>query len=62
MQLKMKTGLSGPDYCLAPDDSRTFDDAEGQRLIDAGFAVLDDSEAVGETPTPATSTRSRRQA
>jgi len=53
MQIKMTTGLSGPDFSLSPGDSVTMDDVEGQRLIDAGFAQLDAEAAVGDTPTPA---------
>ncbi|KQN37012.1 hypothetical protein ASG37_04955 [Sphingomonas sp. Leaf407] len=53
MQIKMTAGLSGPDYSLSPGDSVPFDDVEGQRLIDAGFAELDaDKAVVGETTTP----------
>lgn len=67
MQLKMTTGLSGPGLCLSPSDSHPFEDEEGQRLIDAGFAELDtDSVPVGETttptPKPARSGRGRRTA
>lgn len=48
MELKMKTGLSGPEMSLAPGDTKTFDDvAEAQRLIDADFAEL---APVAETP------------
>lgn len=59
MQLKMKTGLSGPDICLAPGDSHPFDDIEGQRLIDADFAELDTSVDAATTPSPPTPKRVR---
>ncbi|PDS67958.1 hypothetical protein [Rhizobium phaseoli] len=39
MLLKMIAGLSGPEFNLAPGDEREFDDAEAERLIEAGFAV-----------------------
>ncbi|MGO7185297.1 hypothetical protein ACCT14_33045 [Rhizobium brockwellii] len=38
MLLKMTTGLSGPDFNLAPGDTHEFDDDEAGRLIEAGFA------------------------
>jgi hypothetical protein len=39
MQLKMKVGLSGPELSLSPGDVHDFEDeAEAQRLIDAGIA------------------------
>ena len=40
MLLKMKLSLCGPELSLAPGDQHDFDKAEGQRLIDAGFAEL----------------------
>jgi hypothetical protein len=43
MKLKMLTGLSGPDYSLAPGDEREFEDAEAGRLIEAGFAIAVES-------------------
>lgn len=51
MKIKMKLGLSGPKMSLAPGDTKDFNDAEGQRLIDAGFAelVLDEVSSVAET-------------
>jgi hypothetical protein len=53
MKIKMKAGLSGPEFSLAPGDTKFFDDAdEAQRLIDAGFAELapaDDQAPVSET-------------
>ena len=39
MKLKMLTGLSGPEYNLAPGDEREFSKVEAVRLIEAGFAV-----------------------
>lgn len=45
MKVKMLTGLSGPEYCLAAGDEHEFGNKEAQRLIDAGFAV-----AVEPTP------------
>ncbi|MEP9401865.1 hypothetical protein [Sphingomonas sp. VNH70] len=53
MQIKMTTGLSGPDFSLSPGDSVPIDDVAGQRLIDAGFAELDAEAAAGDTPTHA---------
>lgn len=38
MKIKMLTGLTGPEYSLAPGDERTFPDAEATRLIAAGYA------------------------
>ena len=39
MLLKMKTSLCGPDLALARGDEHDFtDEAEAQRLIDAGYA------------------------
>ena len=38
VRLKMKTGLSGPKYSLAPNDEHEFSDYEAKRLIEAGFA------------------------
>ncbi len=61
MQLKMKTGLSGPGLSLSPGDSHPFDDVEGQRLIDADFAELDTDEPA-EPEAPAPSARGRRKA
>lgn len=40
--LKMTTGLSGPDFSLLRGDEREFDEAEASRLIRAGFAVATD--------------------
>lgn len=40
--LKMLTGLSGPDFSLSRNDEREFDEAEASRLIRAGFAVATD--------------------
>lgn len=40
--LKMTTGLSGPDFSLSRGDEREFDEAEASRLIRAGFAVATD--------------------
>jgi hypothetical protein len=49
MLLKMKTSLCGPELSLAPGDEHDFtDEAEAQRLIDAGFA----EPAVDATPPP----------
>ncbi|WP_312529465.1 hypothetical protein [Paracoccus sp. (in: a-proteobacteria)] len=52
MKLKMLTGLSGPDYNLAPGDEREFPQPEAIRLIEAGFAVAVDAE-------PETATKKR---
>ena len=49
--LKMKTGLSGPDFCLSNGDEHPFDHtpglegepSEAQRLVDAGFADFCDA-------------------
>ncbi|MGR9420655.1 hypothetical protein [Rhizobium leguminosarum] len=46
MLLKMTAGLSGPDFNLAPGDMHEFDDDEADRLIDAGFAVKAETDAV----------------
>ena len=45
----MLAGLSGPAICLQPGDEHDFDDAEGARLIAAGFAELATAAA---PPTP----------
>lgn len=45
MLLKMTSGLSGPEFNLAPGDEREFDDEEAGRLIDAGFAVKKEAQA-----------------
>jgi hypothetical protein len=45
MLLKMTAGLSGPEFNLAPGDEREFDDAEAERLVDAGFAEKVDAES-----------------
>ncbi|WP_375290910.1 hypothetical protein [Qipengyuania sp.] len=37
--LKMLTGLSGPELTLSPGDEHEFEDAEADRLIEAGFAT-----------------------
>lgn len=39
MRIRMRTGLSGPDYSLIPGDERDFPDKEAIRLIEAGYAV-----------------------
>lgn len=54
MKVKMLTGLSGPEYNLAPGDERDFPDAEGRRLIAAGFAVAVDTpiETATKKPVP----------
>lgn len=39
MKIKMLTGLTGPQYSLAPGDERDFPDAEAKRLIEAGYAA-----------------------
>lgn len=44
MLLKMTTGLSGPDFNLAPGDTHEFDDGEAGRLIEAGFAEKADAD------------------
>ncbi|MGO6737128.1 hypothetical protein ACC732_04335 [Rhizobium ruizarguesonis] len=46
MLLKMTAGLSGPEFNLAPGDEHEFDDAEAERLVDAGFAVKADADDV----------------
>lgn len=60
MKIKMLTGLTGPEYSLAPGEVREFPDAEAQRLVKAGFAipVMDDKRerAVKE---PAAETRAK---
>ncbi|MBY3255574.1 hypothetical protein HFO09_07695 [Rhizobium laguerreae] len=45
MLLKMTTGLSGPDFNLAPGDKHEFDDGEAERLVEAGFAERADADA-----------------
>lgn len=51
MLLKMTAGLSGPEFNLAPGDEYEFDNAEADRLIDAGFAVKADiDDAPAATP------------
>ena len=46
MELKMLTGLCGPDVSLTRGDSHTCDDDfEGVRLVRAGFAEPKDPEA-----------------
>lgn len=49
MKIKMLTGLSGPEYNLAPGDERDFEDAEAIRLVSAGFAVPSDAAPVEVT-------------
>ena len=39
MKLKMLTGLGGPDFTLVRNDEREFEEAEAQRLVEAGYAV-----------------------
>lgn len=39
MLVRMKVGLSGPDFSLQPGDEREFEAAEAIRLVNAGFAV-----------------------
>lgn len=39
MRIRMLTGLSGPEYSLAPGEERDFAQTEALRLIDAGYAV-----------------------
>lgn len=45
MELKMLTGLSGPEYSLSRGDTRDFDLREAVRLVDAGFAKPTDQKA-----------------
>lgn len=40
--LKMLTGLSGPEYTLSRGDEREFGEREASRLIRAGFAEATD--------------------
>ena len=41
MKLKMQTYIAGSEYALQPGDvTDRFPDAEAQRLIDRGYAVL----------------------
>lgn len=57
MEIKMLTGLSGPDYAVAPGDVREFPDDEAARLIAAGFAVpsvKDRAERAVKRPAPET--------
>ncbi|MBX4941168.1 hypothetical protein [Rhizobium binae] len=46
MLLKMTVGLSGPEFNLAPGDEREFDDAQAERLIEAGFAEKAEADEV----------------
>ena len=39
MLIRMRTGLSGPEYNLQAGDEREFPDDEAIRLIKAGYAV-----------------------
>lgn len=55
--LKMLTGLSGPELTLSPGDEHEFEDAEADRLIEAGFAT----EAEGSKP-PAPAKKPRAKA
>lgn len=48
--LKMLTGISGPDFSLSRGDEREFDEAEASRLIRAGFAVATDGFAPIDLP------------
>ncbi|NGO63950.1 hypothetical protein G6N76_09715 [Rhizobium daejeonense] len=50
MLLKMTAGLSGPELNLAPGDEHEFDDAEAERLIEAGFAFKAEENAPVTTP------------
>ena len=45
MELKMLTGLCGPDVSLTRGDPYTCDDFEAVRLVRAGFAKPEDPEA-----------------
>lgn len=38
MKLKMLTSLAGRDFSLSPGDEHEFGEAEGQRLVEAGYA------------------------
>ena len=49
MLLKMTAGLSGPEFNLAPGDEHEFDDAEAERLKEAGFAVDAEPKAPAKT-------------
>lgn len=55
MRLKMKVGLSGNQYTLAPGDERDFPAKEGKRLIAAGFA----DEVKSASPAKASTVRPR---
>ncbi len=59
MKIRMKTGLSGPQFSLAPGDTKDFaDDGEAQRLIDAKFAERVTETAI--TPAPIEETTAER--
>lgn len=59
MLVKMLTGLSGPEYSLAPGEQRDFPDAEALRLIEARFAVpvVAEKRETATKKTPAKETR-----
>ncbi|WP_041527303.1 hypothetical protein [Paracoccus aminophilus] len=59
MRVKMLTGLSGPEYNLAPGDEHDFPKAEGLRLIAAGFAVAMDPAVETATKKPASEKRAK---
>ncbi len=60
MKIRMLTGLSGPEYNLAPGDKRDFPDEEAARLIAAGFAVpVADQETETATKKPAPERRAK---
>jgi hypothetical protein len=54
MKLKLSTSLAGLRHCFVTNDVILREDDEGQRLIDAGFAVLapDDAEVTAFEPDP----------
>jgi len=51
MLLKMTTGLSGPDFNLAPGDEYDFDADEAGRLKAEGFAVDAEPQIVAPAKT-----------
>lgn len=60
MKIKMLTGLSGPEYNLAPGDERDFEDAEAIRLVSAGFAVPAEA-APSETTSKKAAAKTRKK-
>lgn len=56
MKIKMLTSLAGDDFALSPgDETGRFENAEAQRLVEAGYAVpvvTDKVERTTKTPAP----------